>query len=458
MSLEQILAAARAGDPSAQFAVAEALEAAGRGDAAAPWLRLAANAGSALANAQLGVWQIIGHHVERAPAEGARRLTAAANAGDDTACAVLASLSAAGLAVTQSWDASLDWLVRAAKLGNARALTQLALLLPAADPSRRRLLEVAARFSNDIAQYFLGKLLVESGSEAERTAGGEWLVRSAAAGNPCAEALNRRAARAHGVGATAAGAAAPSDALPSQANAPSKAVLNTLSWSKIRERIDLSGFLSAPPPPEAPLASAPIATFRSVLQPEICEYVMALANPGLQRAEVHDDNRGLRVHEMRTNSAMRFSIASTDVILRLIEQQIAALSGLALENQEDMNVLRYRPGETYEPHFDFFDPQVERFRSQLESRGQRVMTVLIYLTEDYEGGQTEFELLGYRFKGRCGDALRFGNVDPNGEPHRQMLHTGLPPTSGEKWIISKWIHDRAQADRGWRASTAASRS
>jgi prolyl 4-hydroxylase len=443
MSLEQILAAARAGDPSAQFAVAETLEAAGRGDAAAPWLRLAANAGSALANAQLGVWQIIGHHVERAPAEGARRLTAAANAGDDTACAVLASLSAAGLAVTQSWDASLDWLVRAAKLGNARALTQLALLLPGADPSRRRLLEVAARFGNDIAQYFLGKQLIESDKEAERTPGHEWLARAAAAGNPCAEALNRRAAERQG---TAAGFA-----LPSDRNAPSKAVLNTLSWSKIRERIDLSAFLSAPPPSEAPLASAPIAIFRGVLQREFCEYVMGLASPGLQRAEVHDDHKGLRVHEMRTNSAMRFSIASTDVIVRLIEQQIAALSGLPLENQEDMNVLRYRPGETYEPHFDFFDPQVERFHSQLESRGQRVMTVLIYLTEDYEGGHTEFELLDYRFKGSRGDALRFGNVDVNGEPHRQMLHTGLPPTSGEKWIISKWIHDRAQADRGWRA-------
>src|SRR5687767_5516534 len=141
---EQLVAAARAGDADAQFAIAETLEAAGRGDAAAPWLQLAASSGSALANAQLGVWQIIGHHVDRAPAEGARRLASAATAGDNTACAVLASLYASGLAVPQSWDESLDWLVRAAKLGNARALTQIALLLPADNRSRRRLLEVAA--------------------------------------------------------------------------------------------------------------------------------------------------------------------------------------------------------------------------------------------------------------------------------------------------------------------------
>src|SRR5688572_4630398 len=273
---EQIVAAARAGDAGAQFAVAEALEGAGRGGAAAPWLRLAANAGNPLANAQLGVWQIIGHHVERSPAEGARRLTAAANAGDDTACAVLASLSAAGLAVSQSWDASLDWLVRAARLGNARALTQLAILLPASDPSRRRLLEVAARFSNDIAQYFLGKLLVESDSEAERTAGNEWLARSAAAGNPCALR--------HGTAAAFA--------LPGGGGSPSKAVLNTLSWPKIRERLEVSAFLSQPEA-EAPLASAPIATFRNVLRPDFCDYVMGLASPGLQRAEVHDDHKGL---------------------------------------------------------------------------------------------------------------------------------------------------------------------
>jgi hypothetical protein len=75
--------------------------------------------------------------------------------------------------------------------------------------------------------------------------------------------------------------------------------------------------------------------------------------------------------------------------------------------------------------------------------GQRATTVLIYLNEGYEGGETEFPELDWRFKGKPGDALVFWNLTPAGEPDQRTQHAGLPPTSGEKWLYSKWVRERA---------------
>ena len=46
-------------------------------------------------------------------------------------------------------------------------------------------------------------------------------------------------------------------------------------------------------------------------------------------------------------------------------------------------------------------------------------------------------------RARKGGAVYFANVDPEGRADPMTLHAGLPPTRGEKWLFSQWIHDRA---------------
>ena len=50
--------------------------------------------------------------------------------------------------------------------------------------------------------------------------------------------------------------------------------------------------------------------------------------------------------------------------------------------------------------------------------------------------------LGWRFKGRTGDALFFWNVDLSGAVEPKLLHAGLPPTRGEKWLFSQWVREK----------------
>jgi prolyl 4-hydroxylase len=72
------------------------------------------------------------------------------------------------------------------------------------------------------------------------------------------------------------------------------------------------------------------------------------------------------------------------------------------------------------------------------------MTFLLYLNDDYEGGETEFPVIGLRWKGRKGEGLFFWNVQPGGAPDERTLHAGAPVSRGEKWVLSQWIEGRPE--------------
>jgi TPR repeat protein len=419
------------GDLDADVARAEQLALEGQADAAVEGLRRAAERGHPYASALLGAWQTLGHLIDADPAAGIARLESAANAGESAAGAFLANLYAGGLQVEQSWQRSLDWLLAAARLGNARALTELALMAqgPAPDPLRIHLLMAAATRDFAPAQYLLGRELATSDDSQHRQVAAAWIGTAAAGGNPSARA----------------------EVAPDQPVARSRGAIPVegYDWPKVRERCDPRALLALPLSAAAqPVPQA--STLEQLIPESWCHYVMGLAAPRLQRATVNDVVQGAVVHRMRTNSTTCFPAADSDPLLQLINHRVAQACGLPLTHQEVIAVLHYRPGQAYEDHFDFIDPDVPRFGEELATRGQRIATVLIYLSAGYEGGETDFPLLGWRHKGRPGDALVFRNVDDAGDPDRRTLHAGRAPASGEKWLLSKWVRSRPQAvrDRG----------
>jgi hypothetical protein len=104
-----------------------------------------------------------------------------------------------------------------------------------------------------------------------------------------------------------------------------------------------------------------------------------------------------------------------------------------------MNNLMYKPGEEYRAHFDFFAPEM----AAADSSGQRIRTLLVYLNTGYDGGETQFVSANMKLKGDTGDAVLFHNCDAaTGAPDRATLHAGLPVTSGQKWLLSKWYREK----------------
>jgi prolyl 4-hydroxylase len=186
-------------------------------------------------------------------------------------------------------------------------------------------------------------------------------------------------------------------------------------------------------------------TCAGFLPPAVCTHLIARATPRLAQARVFDANKGvLKVDPMRSNTNAIFSLIETDFVTQLVRARIARAAQVVTDALEPPEVLHYSIGESYRPHVDFFHPQLPNFAEQMRVKGQRIKTCLVYLNDDFEGGETEFPKLKIKYRGGVGGALIFENVRANGAGEMQTLHAGLPPTRGEKWLFSQWIRSKAQ--------------
>lgn len=190
-----------------------------------------------------------------------------------------------------------------------------------------------------------------------------------------------------------------------------------------------------------------IYSVENFLTPAVCNWLIKVGRKRLERATVQDPSAGgeLAVNDYRSNSYAQIPLFEPDLVLQLVTLKIAAMIGLPLHHQEATNLLHYARSEEYRPHFDYIveaDEKQPVLARQLAAMGQRAVTVLVYLNEGYEGGETEFPLLDWRFKGRPGDALIFWNLSEQGQREPNSLHAGKPVLKGEKWLLSKWIRQR----------------
>jgi prolyl 4-hydroxylase len=212
-------------------------------------------------------------------------------------------------------------------------------------------------------------------------------------------------------------------------------------WSDVASRIAIDRRLR--PPPGRELSTKPlIRAFEAFASPAECEWLIDRAGRRLAPASVRDPNSGEAIADpVRNNRSAAFDFAELDLIAEMIRVRLALAIGAAPPFLEVSQVLHYSVGQEFKPHHDYLDP-TSALASEVARNGQRAATVLIYLNEDFEGGETRFPAIGLDYRGKTGDMLMFSNLDPTGRPDPASLHAGLPPTRGEKWIFSQWIRDR----------------
>ena len=212
-------------------------------------------------------------------------------------------------------------------------------------------------------------------------------------------------------------------------------------WKALRRAFDIEAWRRFPKPhtlSEDPL----VLTVPGLLPLDVCDHLIAHAAPRLAPAKIYDDGE-LATKDVRRNTSAEFPMCDMDMVFLAARERLCALAGLSPMQADGSQVLHYDVGERFVHHFDFFEPGVESNARIIAATGQRVVTALVYLNEEgLEGGETDFPRLGIRHRGRKGDGLMFRNLDAAGEPDRRTLHAGLPPTAGDKWLLSLWIRDR----------------
>ena len=180
-----------------------------------------------------------------------------------------------------------------------------------------------------------------------------------------------------------------------------------------------------------------VVVFGRLLTDAECDEIMAQAASRLVRSEtVQVATGGSEVHQDRTSDGMFFERGESPVIARL-ERRIAALPNWPVERGEGIQVLRYRPGAQYKPHYDYFDPAQPGTPRILQRGGQRVGTLVMYLNRPERGGATTFPDAGLEVAPVRGQAVFFSYDRPN--PATKTLHGGAPVLAGEKWVATKWL-------------------
>lgn len=173
-----------------------------------------------------------------------------------------------------------------------------------------------------------------------------------------------------------------------------------------------------------------VERFAGLLAPAECAYLIEASERMLKPSLIVDERSGRQIpHPIRSSDGAMFSWLLANPAVHAINRRIAAVSGTDVDQGEPLQILRYGPGQQYKPHFDAIAGLAN----------QRIVTVIVYLNDGYEGGETRFGRTGLTIKGRKGDAILFRNVTPEGRADPLSEHAGLPVASGTKLIATRWI-------------------
>ncbi|MBX5463368.1 MAG: 2OG-Fe(II) oxygenase [Steroidobacteraceae bacterium] len=227
-------------------------------------------------------------------------------------------------------------------------------------------------------------------------------------------------------------------ALAAQAAASANA-----DWRAVAAAVRLDDWRRAPPA-DVKNADPRVCAFPAFIRPEICDVLIGLSTGRLVPARVYDPvKREDIVVAHRNNTIATFDISSVELVHVLVQARMAVACGVNERMMEAPSVLHYSPGEQIQNHYDFVDPKTtDDYAAEIARNGQRVITFLIYLNDDYDGGETAFPNLNLVHKGRRGEGLYFVNAFPDLSPDMRMVHAGRPTTRGEKWIVTQFIRSR----------------
>ena len=419
ISLQEAAALAKSGNAEAQYALSSVLHQRGQFDESLHWLRLAAAQKLIPAQMTLATFLMDGRQCPRDRQQAIDLLQPLA-ATQIQANLLLSELHGFAALAAAGRETGLRYLLAAARMGDAGALRQLALLSVCHQrwDLLRPLLDASARRGDAAAVYALARCY--AGDRWRRT------------GSP-------RIARVRAAN------------LVSVQLRASPAVALSIDWLLLEQALpQLAADL--PLPAAETLHETPlIRRLPGVIHPLVLDTLINLAAPLVKRSQIVDARTGeVRADPMRNSSHITLGPRQHDHVLEAIERCISRVTGVPVLNGEFLQILRYQPGQEFRPHVDYFNESGAGSYRSLADGGQRAQTVLTYLNDDYSGGSTCFPELQLDVKARRGDMLHFHNLGADGLGHRDSLHAGMPVTAGEKWLLSQWIRsERYPARLTW---------
>ncbi|XP_058130334.1 prolyl 4-hydroxylase subunit alpha-1-like [Anopheles ziemanni] len=134
-----------------------------------------------------------------------------------------------------------------------------------------------------------------------------------------------------------------------------------------------------------------------------------------------------------------------DTVVSTITQRVEQVTGLSCETAEDLKVIYDEIGSYKTLDMDVI--QTPEDKRRFAYSGNRLATVLFFLTDEQDGGYTIFPKLRLTIRPKKGAAAMWYNLKETGEPHELMKYSNCPLMGGSKWTAKKILHTRGNEFR-----------
>lgn len=175
-----------------------------------------------------------------------------------------------------------------------------------------------------------------------------------------------------------------------------------------------------------------VVVIHQLLEDEECKAVIKSCEGRLEKSKIRTENAN---NNIRTSSSMFFEKKENKTIEK-IEEITSQVMCIGKDFGEGIQVLNYKPGEQFKAHHDYFKEGTK------SAENNRISTLIMYLNDVEEGGETTFPLLDISVSPKKGDAIYFEYFYNNQRLNELTLHTGNPVLKGEKWAATQWMHKR----------------
>jgi len=182
----------------------------------------------------------------------------------------------------------------------------------------------------------------------------------------------------------------------------------------------------------------PVKLMENALTDEECNSLIEEARANLVPGKIYGDSGDPEVSIKHRNCSASF-VDDESLIGIQIRDKISKIIGIDKSRFDKITVIRYLPGEEFKRHTDYITGP--NGAKNIEKGGYRIATVLMYLNDDFEGGDTDFPWLRLWVSPKKGSILYFDYSDPDPFVKRASEHCGKLVTKGEKWLATIWIRE-----------------
>ncbi|KAI4458946.1 prolyl 4-hydroxylase alpha subunit [Holotrichia oblita] len=194
-----------------------------------------------------------------------------------------------------------------------------------------------------------------------------------------------------------------------------------------------------------------ILIFHDVMADHEIATIKELARPRFQRASVLNFFTGaMEIVQYRISKSAWLKEVEHKHVADVV-QRVEDMTRLSMETAEELQVVNYGIGGHYEPHFDFaVAGDANAFKSL--GAGNRIATLLFYMSDVAQGGATVFPYLDVALWPKKGAAAFWYNLHSSGEGDKRTRHAACPVLAGSKWstlpnVSNKWMHEDGQQFR-----------